>query len=104
MFSLFSVSNNKASGPKPIDLQLISDAELLKIWDQTQSLIGSMEEKDISSHLTHYYSFIIETELQNRAQLKPTAFFQLLKNDEQDLKYPLKNQILTKNMRVLTKE
>ncbi len=102
MFSLFSLSSSMgASGPKPIDLELLSDAELLAVWDQTQNFINSLEDKNLPTHISLYYSFIIEAEMQSRALIEPTSFFQLVKDDEDNSKdknilFP--TQILTKNI------
>ena len=89
MFSLFSLSNNNegSSGPRAIDLQLLATDEVLKIWDQSQSIISALEEKGLPVHMSMHYSRIIEQELQNRAQLTPNIFFQAnydSKNEENE--------------------
>ncbi len=107
MFSLFSLSGSMGvSGPRPIDLELLSDAELLHIWDQTQNLINSLEDKEMPTHISQYYSFVIETELQSRAQREPSSLFQLVKNSLKDCeedsnienKFPFPTPILAKNI------
>lgn len=77
MFSLFSLSTSlsDSSGPRAIDLQLLSDEEVLKVWYQSQMIMNMLEEKEIPSSMTAYYTQMVEQELQNRSQLQPSVFF-----------------------------
>ena len=77
MFSFFSLSTPRgnSSGPNAIDLQLLSDEEVLKIWQQSQTIAAMLEEKDMPSHIAQHYTQAIEQELQFRSQLQPNIFF-----------------------------
>ena len=79
MFSLFSLStpHGASSGPRAIDLQLLSDEEVLKVWQQSQMLINMLGEKDVPPHMTTYYTQLIEQELQRRSQTKPNVFYNI---------------------------
>lgn len=84
MFSLFSLSapQNASSGPRAIDLQLLSDEEILKVWHQSQIIVNMLEEQDNSTHMALFYSQLIEQELQNRSQIKPSVFFNSARKQE----------------------
>ena len=86
MFALFSSSNSldSSSGPRAIDLQLLPDAEVLKVWDQSQMMLSMLEEKDIPTHMLSYYTQAIEKELQNRSQIKPNVFFETVRKLHDD--------------------
>ncbi len=104
MFSLFSTSGSQGntSGPKAIDIQLLSDAEVLKVWDQTQNLLQSQEENNLPTQLTSYYAYVIETELQLRSQQNPSIFFNILNDCVEetvhDIKCSFPKQVLSTNI------
>jgi len=86
MFSLFSLStpSGDTSGPQAIDLQLLPDEEILRVWDQSQTLISILEEKNIPIHMTAYYIKAVEQELQHRSQLRPQVFFSAYAQQEEN--------------------
>lgn len=86
MFSLFSLStsHSTSSGPRAIDLQLLSDEEILKVWHQSQVITNILEEKNNSTHMALFYTQLIEQELQNRSQMKPSVFFNSVCKKEMD--------------------
>ena len=77
MFALFSSPNPNggSSGPRPIDLQLLPDEDILNIWDQSQLILTMLEAKDVPTQMTKQYTLAVEKELQNRSQRKPNIFF-----------------------------
>lgn len=78
MFSLFSMPTyTEKSGPRPIEIQLLSDEEVLKIWDQAQNVLANLEEQGMPLALSIAYSYTIESELQYRAQLNPSLLFEI---------------------------
>lgn len=82
MFSLFSMPTQSAkSGPRPIEIQLLADEEILKIWDQAQNVLNNLEEQGMPSAMSYAYSYTIECELQRRAQLRPSLLFELTNTD-----------------------
>lgn len=78
MFSLFSMPTYaEKSGPRPIEIQLLSDEEVLKICDQAQNVLANLEEQGMPLALSTAYSYTIECELQYRAQLNPSLLYEL---------------------------
>lgn len=73
MSFLFSPSTQK-DAPASIgamDIQLLSDAELLSVWEQSQWATIMLQERGIPMHIATRYSYIVENELKNRAALRP---------------------------------
>ena len=70
-----------------LDLQLLSDDELLSIWEQTQFAELVLAEKGIPPRNVNSYAKLVETEIQSRAMLDSKT---LMRNAIQN-KEPYKN-------------
>lgn len=69
MFSIFSFSDTANLPAQSLDLQLLSDDELLSIWEQTQFAELVRAEKGIPPRNVNSYAKLVETEIQSRAML-----------------------------------
>lgn len=87
MFSIFSFSDNANLPAQSLDLQLLSDDELLSIWEQTQFAELVLAEKGIPPRNVNSYAKLVETEIQSRAMLDSKT---LMRNAMQN-KEPFKN-------------
>lgn len=67
MFSIFSFSDNVSFTAQSLDLQLLSDDELLSVWEQTQFAELILSEKGIPPKNVNTYTKLVEAEIQNRA-------------------------------------
>lgn len=73
MFSIFSFSDTSNLPPQALDLQLLSDDELLSVWEQTQFAELVLAEKGIPPKNVNSYAKQVETEIQQRAMLDSKA-------------------------------
>lgn len=73
MFSIFSFSDSANLPAQSLDLQLLSDDELLSIWEQTQFAELVLAEKGIPPRNVNSYAKQVETEIQSRAMLDSYA-------------------------------
>lgn len=73
MFSIFSFSDTSSLPPQALDLQLLSDDELLSVWEQTQFAELVLAEKGIPPKNVNSYAKQVETEIQQRAMLDSKA-------------------------------
>ncbi len=87
MFSIFSFTDSTNLPAQSIDLQLLSDDELLSIWEQTQFAEIMLAERGIPPRNVNNYTKLVETEIQSRAMLDREA---LMLNAIQN-KEPYKN-------------
>lgn len=67
MFSIFSFSDTTNLPAQALDLQLLSDDELLSVWEQTQFAELVLAEKGIPPKNVNNYAKQVETEIQQRA-------------------------------------
>lgn len=86
MFSIFSFSDNADLPAQNLDLQLLSDDELLSIWEQTQFAELVLADKGIPPRNVNTYAKLVETEIQSRAMQDSKA---LMRNAMQN-KEPFK--------------
>lgn len=73
MFSIFSFSDTANLPAQALDLQLLSDDELLSVWEQTQFAELVLAEKGIPPKNVNSYAKQVEAEIQQRAMLDSNA-------------------------------
>lgn len=76
MFSIFSFSDNAGMPAQALDLQLLSDDELLSVWEQTQFAELVLADKGIPPKNVNNYAKLVEAEIQQRAMLDSKALMQ----------------------------
>lgn len=83
MFSIFSFSESPSLTPQTLDLQLLSDDELLSIWEQTQLAEIMLVDKGIPPKNINTYTRSVEAEIQARAiQDKNSLIWHVISNKD----------------------
>ncbi len=92
MFSIFSFSESTNVPTQSLDLQLLSDDELLSVWEQTQLAEIMLMDKGIPPKNINGYAQAIITEIQTRAiQDKNSLIWYAITNKDAYKNYTLSN-------------